>query len=111
MNPKTLAASLASLIEDSDPSRLEFSDSPALLEDWVTLRPQLIELAAFDESDKVREAAQKLRDAGNALFDLLPEPDRPLKLSDQEDLLRDYPRLHRAATDAAQKLLDAIAAT
>jgi hypothetical protein len=28
-----------------------------------------------------------------------------------EDLLKDFPRLHERATDAAQNLLDAVAAT
>jgi hypothetical protein len=109
MNPKALAASLVSLVEDSAPSRLEFVDVPALREEWSALKPELIALGAFDDSDAVRRAAKKLRDAGNALFDLLAGTERELKFSEGEDLVRDHPRLHAAAADAAQELLDAVA--
>ena len=69
INSKALAAALVSLVEDAAPSRLGFAD-PDRLEYWSAAKPKLVELGAFDERDEVRQAANTLRDAGNALFDL-----------------------------------------
>jgi hypothetical protein len=109
---KALAASLVSLVEDSAPSRLQFiEDAGELIESWVNMKPQLVALGAFDNADDVRQAANDLRDAGNELFDLLATTQGELKVSETEDLLTDFPKLHERATDAAQKLLDVVAAT
>jgi hypothetical protein len=109
INSKALAAALVSLVEDAAPSRLGFAD-PDRLEYWSAAKPKLVELGAFDEREEVRQAANTLRDAGNALFDLQARSRGELKVSEQEDFLRDYPPLHAAAEDAANQLLKAVAA-
>lgn len=100
MDRQALAASLVSLVEDSAPSRLQFADVPVLLKTWTALKPELIALSAYDDLTDVREAANDLREAGNALFDLVAKEHTHSGLEKKS--------LHDKATNAAQRLLVAV---